>query len=279
LELYFSFSEEKNMPDLLSAATFSSPTDPIRDAAPQINPDTDLETWSVESWPIKRARTLKIHWACNLFSKRSVGSFDTLVDQIRSSGQLEPITVANGMILDGRHRLKALTIIAKDDPSVQILVRDLGQISDEKMMEHIMAISVHARHWNDKDRALWAAKYYLECDANNISRPTVWQLASSMNLKSRTLEKYIADERLQRSSSTGSPSSNQTNTRTPVRRTSADKNAFPPKFKTLQNALGVLGLTSDEDGLEADIQSKCDEIINLIVEKRPEWKVAIYNTK
>ena len=59
-------------------------------------------------------KELKPHPLAEIFPAMSDGEFEELCESINSNGQREPITLLDGMILDGRHRYKACLQVGID---------------------------------------------------------------------------------------------------------------------------------------------------------------------
>ena len=51
--------------------------------------------------------------------------FAALVEDIKNKGQLQPVLVYRGKIVDGRHRLRALKLLAKETIKVERLNNNL----------------------------------------------------------------------------------------------------------------------------------------------------------
>lgn len=61
--------------------------------------------------------------------------FTALVEDIRSKGQLQPVLVYRGKIVDGRHRLRALKLLANDTIKIERLNNNLSLEEVAKLVE------------------------------------------------------------------------------------------------------------------------------------------------
>lgn len=95
-----------------------------------------------------------------------VGKYEiaALKEGIRVHGLLEPITIFEGKILDGRNRHRAICELVKEDSSfdfeANLKIADLPQgIAPEK---YVITKNLHRRNLNESQRAYFAAKMLLE---------------------------------------------------------------------------------------------------------------------
>jgi len=90
------------------------------------------------------APDLKQHPLSAAFPRMSADEFQELEDSITNNGVLNPITLFDGMVLDGWHRYQAATETSMDCPAVEIEFSDLAGAQDfvlaqNKARRHISA--------------------------------------------------------------------------------------------------------------------------------------------
>lgn len=81
---------------------------------------------------------MELHPLCTLFPRLEANEFKALSLDIKSNGLREPITVANGMILDGGNRFRAC-IDAGITPKFE-------QFSGENLINFVLSKNLHRRH-------------------------------------------------------------------------------------------------------------------------------------
>lgn len=94
---------------------------------------------------------MKAHPAADLFPMLSESELSALAEDIRANGQIEPIVVFDGMVLDGRNRVAACRI-ARVEPKVRTLSRC------DSPTEYVISANLHRRHLTPIQRAAVAAK-------------------------------------------------------------------------------------------------------------------------
>jgi ParB-like chromosome segregation protein Spo0J len=87
-------------------------------------------------------------------------AFERLVRSIEEIGQLEPIVVFEGQVLDGRHRLRACEQLGIEPNTV--LFEDLDVVSDDPLQElavrYVCAQNLERRHLSASQKAMVAAE-------------------------------------------------------------------------------------------------------------------------
>ena len=91
----------------------------------------------------------RFHPACLLFPPLSDEDLQSLADDIKKNGQLQPITTLDGMILDGRNRLLACKI-AKVEPRFE------EWTGTGSPLEWAISANLHRRHLTASQRAVLA---------------------------------------------------------------------------------------------------------------------------
>ncbi len=116
-----------------------------------INPAGELDIGR-EANPNTNALQLAAHPAADLFPLMSSADFDALAADMKLNGQIEPIVVHDGMILDGRHRYRAC---------LQIGLQPVTTEWDGSGTPEAFAISknLHRRQLDASQRAMVAAAF------------------------------------------------------------------------------------------------------------------------
>ena len=97
---------------------------------------------------------LKVHPLADLFPMIAGKEFEELCLDIQSSGLLQPIVVLNGVLLDGRNRLRACAKLG-----VQPKYADYAWYKNRES-EWIISQNLHRRSITPDQRAALVAKYY-----------------------------------------------------------------------------------------------------------------------
>lgn len=94
---------------------------------------------------------LSPHPLAELFPAMADEAFDQLVADIRANGLREAIILHEGMILDGRNRHRACTVIG---------IEPITRVWDERgsPLDFVVSKNLHRRHLSDQQRAMVAAK-------------------------------------------------------------------------------------------------------------------------
>lgn len=95
----------------------------------------------------------EVHPAATLFPMMDAESFERLKADIKENGQDQRITFFNGMVLDGRNRLKACQELGIEPRTEEI--EDDGVFDPFKW---VLSINLHRRHLTESQRAMVAAK-------------------------------------------------------------------------------------------------------------------------
>lgn len=82
--------------------------------------------------------TYELHPLCTLFPRMSSGEFDALRDDIRANGLRQPITLHQGMILDGGNRYRAC-IDAGIEPT-------FCEFDGANIVSFVLSANLHRRH-------------------------------------------------------------------------------------------------------------------------------------
>ncbi len=100
-----------------------------------------------------------IHPAATFFPLLTGGRFDELVASIRNSGQTSPIMqTEDGLILDGRNRLRAIQRLRKEGHEIEPWIDVWEPADGQTEGEYILAANLHRRHLTDDQRAMIVAE-------------------------------------------------------------------------------------------------------------------------
>lgn len=89
--------------------------------------------------------TYELHPLCTLFPRLDADAFAALVEDIRANGLREPITLHDGMILDGGNRYRAC-LEAGVEPSFQ-------NFAGDHIASYVLSANLHRRHLTAGQRA------------------------------------------------------------------------------------------------------------------------------
>lgn len=92
----------------------------------------------------------KIHPAADKFPLISGSEFEELKKDIKEHGQLEPIEMLDGQVIDGRNRLKACL-------ELEIEPKKQDWTGIGSVIEYIISKNIHRRHLDESQRAMIAA--------------------------------------------------------------------------------------------------------------------------
>ena len=107
-----------------------------------------------------------IHPAARIFPKLPKDEFKDLVDNIRQFGQLEPITLLDGRVLDGRHRYNACRRL-KIEPWVEEWDAKLPDVESKEVAawHYVASKNLMRRHLEPSQRASIATNYINKFEA------------------------------------------------------------------------------------------------------------------
>jgi hypothetical protein len=139
-----------------------------------------------EAIPLTSKSQLAAHPAADLFPQMAPGDYEALVADIKENGQLEPIIVHDGMILDGRHRYNACRKLGIA-PKVE---KWTGPGSPEAFA---ISMNLRRRHLDASQRAMVAAGFATlkrggDQSAKLRNAPTAAALAQQFGVSARSIE-------------------------------------------------------------------------------------------
>lgn len=96
---------------------------------------------------------LEIHPIANLFPEMSEFQFEELKKDIKQHGLKMPILTYGGKVVDGRHRLRACTVLG-----IAAKFAELEAANDKSAEQSVISINLQRRHLTDGQRAIIAAR-------------------------------------------------------------------------------------------------------------------------
>ncbi len=135
-----------------------------------------------------------LHPATEIFPIMDEASFAALVSDIELNGQVEPILVRDGQVIDGRHRLRAC-----EQLGIEPLVREVGA-GEGDPTTLVISLNLHRRHLTESQRAMVATRLATLPQGRPTDKPAnlpVFQTASSFT-QEQAAETLNVSERLVR---------------------------------------------------------------------------------
>jgi hypothetical protein len=135
------------------------------------------------------APSYKFHPLANRFPLMTGGQFADLIDDVRSRGLIEPITLYEGMILDGRNRYRAC-LKAGVTPRFK-------QFASGNPLTFVISMNLRRRHLSKDERKEIAAELLVDdpeqsdrhvAEASGISHPTVSKIRKTMERRGHVVK-------------------------------------------------------------------------------------------
>lgn len=106
----------------------------------------------------ERGAGYEVHPAAAQFPLLEGAAFDELVESIRKHGQLVPVVIYRGLLLDGRNRARAVERLRKEGLDIELKTESwLPGDECESPVAFVMAMNLHRRDLTDDQRAQIAA--------------------------------------------------------------------------------------------------------------------------
>ena len=96
---------------------------------------------------------MKVHPAASLFPLIEGEDFDDLVFSIKTLGVLQPIIVSNGVLIDGRNRLRAVTKLRQEGRTISLPTKELDP-ETPNICEYIFDTNAHRRNLTPDQTAM-----------------------------------------------------------------------------------------------------------------------------
>jgi ParB-like chromosome segregation protein Spo0J len=103
--------------------------------------------------PLEVIGGYKVHPAASFFPLIEGEEFDALVMSIKTVGLMNPIVLKNGMLIDGRNRLRAILELQANHSSIIILTKEL-EADVKSISEYIFDTNIQRRHLTTDQRAM-----------------------------------------------------------------------------------------------------------------------------
>jgi hypothetical protein len=95
--------------------------------------------------PLEVIGNYKVHPAASFFPLIEGEEFDALVMSIKTVGLMNPIVLKDGMLIDGRNRLRAILELQSKHSSIKILTKEL-ELDVKSISEYIFHTNIQRRH-------------------------------------------------------------------------------------------------------------------------------------
>jgi hypothetical protein len=96
---------------------------------------------------------MKVHPAASLFPLIEGEDFEDLVFSIKTLGVLQPIIVSNGVLIDGRNRLRAVTKLRQEGKTINLPTKELDP-ETPNICEYIFDTNAHRRNLTPDQTAM-----------------------------------------------------------------------------------------------------------------------------
>lgn len=123
---------------------------------------------------------LKIHPICDMVPKMSAEAYEALKSDIQKNGQIDPIWVKGGEIIDGRHRYRACRELSLKCKTQEYQGTDVETF--------VISVNVSRRHLSSNQKA-WFIKRLLALHPEHSSRA----IAATVGASTHTVERIRKD--------------------------------------------------------------------------------------
>ena len=100
-----------------------------------------------------------VHPAASRFPLLTGKEFEEMVESIRHTGVVVAVELHDGLLIDGRNRVRAVEELRRQGVTVDLPQGQWQPVGDETVEEHIYATNVSRRHLTDDQRAALAAQF------------------------------------------------------------------------------------------------------------------------
>lgn len=112
----------------------------------------------------------RVHPVASWFPLLEGQEFEALVESIARAGAAVPIELHNGLLADGRNRVRAVECLRERGLVIELPSVEWAPVGNETIEEHIYAINVHRRHLTDDQRAVLATRLLPQIRAAGADR-------------------------------------------------------------------------------------------------------------
>lgn len=111
-----------------------------------------------------------VHPAASLFPLLEAEAFDELVASIRKHGIRQRVVTFDGVLVDGRNRVRAVERLAEEGVTVDLAPIELSLPAGESVADWVFSTNILRRHLTDDARAMIAANLLPMIEADNANR-------------------------------------------------------------------------------------------------------------
>jgi hypothetical protein len=111
-----------------------------------------------------------VHPAASLFPLLEGEAFDELVASIRDHGIRQRIVTLDGVLVDGRNRVRAVERLAEEGVTITLAPIELSLPDGESVADWVFSTNIVRRHLTDDARAMIAANLLPMIEADNANR-------------------------------------------------------------------------------------------------------------
>jgi hypothetical protein len=111
-----------------------------------------------------------VHPAASLFPLLEGEAFDELVASIRRHGVRQPVVTLDGVLVDGRNRVRAVERLAEQGVTVELTPIELSLPDGDSVADWVFSTNILRRHLTDDARAMIATKLVPMIEADNAER-------------------------------------------------------------------------------------------------------------
>lgn len=135
-----------------------------------------------KNFEVENIEKLDIHEYAYLTPNMIDDQFNALVLDIKDNGQLEPVKVCRGKIYDGRHRMKALSLLG----SKTIKIDTDDTLSEEDIRSQVRSLE-NRRHQTPTQLAIMAYKEYMLLSKDKETKENQGVVASRFGISRSNL--------------------------------------------------------------------------------------------
>jgi hypothetical protein len=101
----------------------------------------------------------KVHPLASRFELIVGKAFDDLVDAVRRAGTVAAVELSEGLLIDGRNRVRAVEELRRQSVEVELPTTEWQPKGDETLAEHIYSVNVNRRHLTADQRVAHAIEF------------------------------------------------------------------------------------------------------------------------
>jgi hypothetical protein len=132
--------------------------------------DGDFPNQSPNKWTGETIAGYRIHRFASRFPLLQGQQFEELVTSIADLGIDVPIELHDGLVTDGRNRLRAVEVLQERGIDIAVRTVEWQQRDGESVEQHIFALNVLRRHLTDDQRAMLATELLPVVRAQSAAR-------------------------------------------------------------------------------------------------------------